>query len=121
MVPLILGTRSAQKECGMPSLGRIAPLQIKLSCAPSAREFPDIARHAAFRLVEHALKSKSGFFRQPERCSVCGNNPQDHLAGVRCRSQVLIYKVDSSQSQAFSSPLGKDSIRNIDFTGADKP
>ena len=54
---------------------------------------PDVTSHAAFRLVEQAAKSKTGFFSQPERCSIRRRDSQDHLARVCCCSQIFIHEV----------------------------
>src|SRR5579864_9252606 len=67
--------------------------QAKQPQRPSRLDIPDIARHAAFRLVEQALKCEASPFSQLERCRVLRKDSEDNLASFRSRSQILSHEV----------------------------
>src|SRR5437764_10364651 len=73
-----------------------------LLCPPSRPNLANVTNHGAFRLIEQTDKGEARLFSKLERCSVCGRDSQDDLAGLGFSSQIFIHEVYGPQSQALS-------------------
>jgi hypothetical protein len=61
------------------------------SGAPSRPNIPDVAHHAAFRLIEQAPTSKAGLFSKLQRRGVRWRDSKNDLPGFCCRSQIFMW------------------------------